>query len=67
MKTMNDPQKDNHINLNPGKIITIDYLVDLFVSWYGQILKNKFIFLLFFVIGGAVGFSYAHFLKKVQY
>jgi hypothetical protein len=67
MKTMNDPQKDNHINLNPGKIITIDYLVDVFVSWYDQILKNKFIFLMFFVIGGAVGFSYAHFLKKVQY
>jgi len=67
MKTMNDPKKDNHINLNPGKIITIDYLVDVFVSWYDQILKNKFIFLMFFVIGGAVGFSYAHFLKKVQY
>jgi hypothetical protein len=67
MKTMTDPLKDKQINLNPGKIITIDYLVDIIVSWYDQILKNKFTFLMFFVIGGAVGFSYAHFLKKVQY
>ena len=67
MKTMTDPPKDKHVNLNPGKIITIDYLVDIIVSWYDQLLINKFKFLLFFVIGGAVGFSYAHFLKKVQY
>jgi len=67
MKTMTDPLKDKQINLNPGKIITIDYLVDIIVSWYDQIIKNKFKFLMFFVIGGAVGFSYAHFLKKVQY
>jgi hypothetical protein len=67
MKTMTDPLKDKQINLNPGKIITIDYLLDIIVSWYDQILKNKFTFLMFFVIGGAVGFSYAHFLKKVQY
>ena len=67
MKTMTDPLKDKQINLNPGKIITIDYLVDIIVSWYDQLLINKFTFLMFFVIGGAVGFSYAHFLKKVQY
>jgi hypothetical protein len=67
MKTITDPQKDKHVNLNPGKIITIDYLVDVLVNWYDQILINKFTFLLFFVVGGAVGFSYAHFLKKVQY
>jgi hypothetical protein len=64
---MIDPKKDMHVNLKPGKIITIDYLVDVLVNWYEQILINKFTFLLFFVVGGAVGFSYAHFLKKVQY
>lgn len=64
---MIDPKKDKNINLNPGKIITIDYLADIIMSWYDQILINKYKFLLFFVIGGAVGFSYAHFLKKVQY
>jgi hypothetical protein len=67
MKTMIDPKKDKDINLNPVKIITIDYLADIIMSWYDQLLINKFTFLLFFVIGGAVGFSYAHFLKKVQY
>ena len=67
MKTMIDPKKDKDINLNPVKIITIDYLADIIMSWYDQLLINKFTFLMFFVIGGAVGFSYAHFLKKVQY
>lgn len=67
MKTMTDGPKDNNIPLNPTKIITIDYLVVVLVVWYDQMLKNKFKFLLFFVIGGVVGFSYAHFLKKVQY
>jgi hypothetical protein len=67
MKTMTDGPKDENIPLKPTKIITIDYLVDILVSWYDQMLKNKFTFLLFFVIGGVVGFSYAHFLKKVQY
>jgi hypothetical protein len=67
MKTIADDPKDENIPLKPTKIITIDYLVDVLVSWYDQMLKNKFKFLLFFVIGGAVGFSYAHFLKKVQY
>ena len=67
MKTMTDGPKDDNIPLNPTKIITIDYLVVVLVVWYDQMLKNKFKFLLFFVIGGVVGFSYAHFLKKVQY
>ena len=67
MKTITDVQKDKHIKLNPNKIITIEYLIDVLVSWYDQIIKNKFTFLLFFVFGGTVGFSYAHFLKKVQY
>ena len=67
MKTMTDGPKDENIPLKPTKIITIDYFVDILVSWYDQMLKNKFTFLLFFVIGGVVGFSYAHFLKKVQY
>ena len=67
MKTITDPTKDKNISLNPTKIITIEYLIDVLVSCYDQMLKNKFTFLLFFVIGGAVGFSYAHFLKKVQY
>ena len=67
MKTIADDPIDENIPLKPTKIITIDYLVDVLVSWYDQVLKNKFKFLLFFVIGGAVGFSYAHFLKKVQY
>ena len=67
MKTMTDGPKDDNIPLNPTKIITIDYLVVVLVVWYDQMLKNKFTFLLFFVIGGVVGFSYAHFLKKVQY
>jgi hypothetical protein len=38
MKTMIDPKKDKDINLNPGKIITIDYLADIIMSWYVQIL-----------------------------
>ena len=67
MKTMTDGPKDDNIPLNPTKIITIDYLVVVLMVWYDQMLKNKFKFLLFFVIGGVVGFSYAHFLKKVQY
>jgi hypothetical protein len=67
MKTIADGPKDENIPLKPTNTITIDYLVDVLVSWYDQMLKNKFKFLLFFVIGGAVGFSYAHFLKKVQY
>ena len=67
MKIMTDGPKDDNIPLNPTKIITIDYLVVVLVVWYDQMLKNKFKFLLFFVIGGVVGFSYAHFLKKVQY
>lgn len=67
MKTIADDPKDESITLKPTHTITIDYLVDVLVSWYDQMLKNKFTFLLFFVIGGAVGFSYAHFLKKVQY
>jgi hypothetical protein len=67
MKTIADSPKDENIPLKPTNTITIDYLVDVLVSWYDQMLKNKFKFLLFFVIGGAVGFSYAHFLKKVQY
>lgn len=67
MKTITDDPKEEKLPLNPTKIITIDYLVDVLASWYDQILKNKFKFLLFFFIGGAVGFSYAHFLKKVQY
>ena len=67
MKTMTDGPKDDNIPLNPTKIITIDYLVVVLMVWYDQMLKNKFKFLLFFVIGGAGGFSYAHFLKKVQY
>ena len=67
MKIIADTPKDENIPLKPTKIITIDYLVDVLVSWYDQMLKNKSKFLLFFVIGGVVGFSYAHFLKKVQY
>ena len=67
MKIMTDGPKDDNIPLNPTKIITIDYLVVVLVVWYDQMLKNKFKFLLFFVIGGVLGFSYAHFLKKVQY
>lgn len=67
MKTIVDTPKDENIPLKITNTITIDYLVDVLVRWYEQILKNKFTFLLFFVIGGAVGFSYAHFLKKVQY
>jgi len=67
MKIMTDGPKDDNIPLNPTKIITIDYLIVVLVVWYDQMLKNKFTFLLFFVIGGVVGFSYAHFLKKVQY
>ena len=67
MKTMTDGPKDDNIPLNPTKIITRDYLVVVLMVWYDQMLKNKFKFLLFFVIGGVVGFSYAHFLKKVQY
>ena len=67
MKIIADTPKDENIPLNPTKIITIDYLVVVLMVWYDQMLKNKFKFLLFFVIGGVVGFSYAHFLKKVQY
>lgn len=67
MKTISDDPKDENIPLKITNTITIDYLVDVLVRWYEQILKNKFTFLLFFVTGGAVGFSYAHFLKKVQY
>ena len=67
MKTLDDDPKEENIPLNNAKIITIDYMVYVLVSWYDQILKNKFTFLLFFVTGGVVGFSYAHFLKKVQY
>ncbi|MFN9380439.1 MAG: hypothetical protein ACK6BQ_10820 [Bacteroidota bacterium] len=67
MKAIVDTPKGENITMKPTNTITIDYLLDVLVSWYNQILKNKFTFLLFFVIGGAVGFSYAHFLKKVQY
>ena len=67
MKKITDDPKDENIQLKITNTITIDYLLDVLVRWYEQILKNKFTFLLFFVIGGAVGFSYAHFLKKVQY
>ena len=67
MKTIVDTPKDENIPLKITNTITIDYLVDVLVRWYDQMLKNKFTFLLFFLIGGVVGFSYAHFLKKVQY
>ncbi len=67
MKTIVDTPKDENISMKPTNTITIDYLIDVLVSRYEQILKNKFTFLLFFVIGGAIGFSYAHFLKRVQY
>jgi hypothetical protein len=67
MKTIVDDPKDENIPLKPTNTITIEYLMDVLRSYYALMLKNKFTFLLFFFIGGAVGFSYAHFLKKVQY
>ena len=50
MKTITDDPKDENIPLKITNTITIDYLVDVLVRWYEQILKNKFTFLLFFVI-----------------
>lgn len=67
MKIITDAQKDKRSHLNPANAITIEYLMDVLRSYYALMVKNKFTFLMFFVLGGAAGFSYAHFLKKVQY
>lgn len=66
MKTISDDPKDENIPLKITNTITIDYLVDVLVRWYEQILKISLHFYCFLSLG-AVGFSYAHFLKKVQY